>query len=302
MKKIIYVAAAFIAVAVISSCGNAPKASLKTEVDTLSYAVGIAQTQGLKGYVVYQLGVDTTYMDEFLKGVVDGANSVDDAKKSAYIAGVQIGRQVGDQILNGVTHQVFGDDSTQTLSKKNLLAGFVTAAAEKDGIFTVDQARKVADEKMRKFTAIRMEKEYAPNREAGEKYLDSLKAIAEAEGIKVLPSGLMYKVLKEGKGIVPTDSSRVEVNYEGRLIDGTVFETTYKEKDGKIEKKPRKLRVNQVIPGWKEALMLMPEGSVWEIYIPQELAYAERNSGKIKPFSALTFKLELVDANVQAKK
>lgn len=296
-----FAAAAVIAAVVISSCSNAPKASLKTEVDTLSYAIGIAQTQGLKGYIVYQLGVDTTYMDEFLKGVVEGANSVGDEKKNAYLAGVQIGQQVGGQMFDGINRQVFGDDSTQTISKSNLLAGFLTAAAEKEGIFTLDQARTVADEKKRHLTAIRMEKEFAPNRVAGEQFLDSIKGIAEAEGITILPSGLMYKVIKAGKGPVASDSSRVEVNYEGRLIDGTVFETTYKEKDGKVEAKPHKLRVNQVIPGWREALTLMPEGSIWEVYIPQELAYAERNSGKIKPFSALIFKLEVVQANVSKK-
>ena len=98
----------------------------------------------------------------------------------------------------------------------------------------------------------------------------------------------MYQVLKEGNGKKPTASDTVECHYEGRLIDGTVFDSSYK------AGQPVTLRANQVIKGWTEALVHMPAGSVWEVYIPQELAYGDREQGQIKPYSPLVFKIELI--------
>ena len=104
----------------------------------------------------------------------------------------------------------------------------------------------------------------------------------------MLPSGLQYKVIKEGNGAMPKDTSLVTVNYEGRTIDGKVFDSSYK------RNQPAEMRVNQVIKGFTEALVHMPAGSVWEVYIPQNLAYGEREAGEIKPFSTLIFKIELL--------
>ena len=104
--------------------------------------------------------------------------------------------------------------------------------------------------------------------------------------MKVLPSGVQYKVIKEGSGEIPADSSMVVVNYEGKTIDGKVFDSSY-------GKEPVTFPANRVIKGWTEALVHMPVGSTWEVYIPQELAYGERQAGQIKPFSALIFKIEL---------
>ena len=104
-----------------------------------------------------------------------------------------------------------------------------------------------------------------------------------------LPSGLQYKVLVQGDGPVPAIDEKVKVKYEGRLVDGTVFDASAKHGDNPIEFKP-----NQVIKGWTEALTMMPVGSKWQLYIPYELAYGDRDSGQIKPFSALIFDVELV--------
>ena len=131
-----------------------------------------------------------------------------------------------------------------------------------------------------------MEKQFGPNKVAGEKFLAANKKKA---GVVTLPSGLQYKVIKEGKGAIPTDTTTVQVQYEGRTIDGKVFESSYKN-----GKEPMKMQPRQMIPGWTEALTRMPEGSVWEVYIPQNLAYKERQAGQIKPFSTLIFKIELV--------
>ena len=122
-------------------------------------------------------------------------------------------------------------------------------------------------------------------KEAGEKFLAANK---KKPGVVTLPSGVQYKVIKEGNGPMPKDTSMVKVNYEGKTIDGKVFDSSFKRGQA-VD-----LRANQVIKGWTEALVHMPAGSVWEVYIPQQLAYGEREQGQIKPFSVLIFKIELI--------
>ena len=274
------------AAATFVSCGNStPKADLKDEVDTLSYAMGMAQTQGLKEYLSDRLQIDTAYMDDFIKGLNDGANAGDDKKKAAYYAGIQIGQQISNQMVKGINHEVFGGDSTKTISLKNFMDGFVSGTTGKKGLMTIEQAARIAQEKMVSIKAKAMEKQYGPNKVAGEKFLAANK---KKPGVVTLPSGVQYKVIKEGNGPMPKDTSMVKVQYEGKTIDGNVFDSSYKRGE------PVSLRANQVIKGWTEALVHMPVGSVWEVYIPQNLAYGEREQGQIKPFSVLIFKIELV--------
>ena len=274
------------AAATFVSCGNStPKADLKDEVDTLSYAMGMAQTQGLKEYLSDRLQIDTAYMDDFIKGLNDGANAGDDKKKAAYYAGIQIGQQISNQMVKGINHEVFGEDSTKTISLKNFMAGFISGTTGKKGLMTIDEAAKLAQTKMVSIKAKAMEKQYGPNKVAGEKFLAANK---KKPGVVTLPSGVQYKVIKEGNGPMPKDTSMVKVQYEGKTIDGNVFDSSYKRGE------PVSLRANQVIKGWTEALVHMPVGSVWEVYIPQNLAYGEREQGQIKPFSVLIFKIELV--------
>ena len=274
------------AAATFVSCGNStPKADLKDEVDTLSYAMGMAQTQGLKEYLSDRLQIDTAYMDDFIKGLNDGANAGDDKKKAAYYAGIQIGQQISNQMVKGINHEVFGGDSTKTISLKNFMAGFVSGTTGKKGLMTIEQAGRIAQEKMVSIKAKAMEKQYGPNKVAGEKFLAANK---KKPGVVTLPSGVQYKVIKEGNGPMPKDTSMVKVQYEGKTIDGNVFDSSYKRGE------PVSLRANQVIKGWTEALVHMPVGSVWEVYIPQNLDYGEREQGQIKPFSVLIFKIELV--------
>ena len=287
MKKLFFGAMMMaFAAATFVSCGNStPKADLKDEVDTLSYAMGMAQTQGLKEYLSDRLQIDTAYMDDFIKGLNDGANAGDDKKKAAYYAGIQIGQQISNQMVKGINHEVFGGDSTKTISLKNFMAGFVSGTTGKKGLMTIEQAGRIAQEKMVSIKAKAMEKQYGPNKVAGEKFLAANK---KKPGVVTLPSGVPYKVIKEGNGPMPKDTSMVKVQYEGKTIDGNVFDSSYKRGE------PVSLRANQVIKGWTEALVHMPVGSVWEVYIPQNLAYGEREQGQIKPFSVLIFKIELV--------
>ncbi len=291
MKKFTITAlAAVAAVMMYASCDNgAPKASLKSDVDTVSYAIGMAQTQGLKDYLVGRLGVDTTYMDEFIKGLNEGANAGDDKKKAAYYAGIQIGQQISNQMVKGINHELFGDDSTKTISLKNFMAGFISGTTGKGGLMTPDSAAQVAQQLMRTIKAKNMEKEFGPNKKAGE---DFLKENAKKQDVKTLKSGVQYKVIKEGTGALPKDTSLVKVHYEGKTLDGKVFDSSYKRNE------PTEFRANQVIKGWTDALLHMPAGSIWEVYIPQELAYGERQQGAdIKPFSMLIFKIELLEVD-----
>ena len=284
MKKTVFFVAAA-AAAMMSCSGGSPKADLETDIDSLSYAIGMAQTQGLKEYLVGNLQMDTTYMDEFIKGLNEGANAGADKKKAAYYAGIQIGQQISNQMITGINHELFGSDSTKTVSLKNFLAGFITATQGKGGLMSITDAQQYAQTKVQEIKRKSMEEQYGPNKAAGEKWLANNKKKA---GVVTLPSGLQYKVIKEGKGAIPADTAMVTVQYEGKLIDGTVFDSSYKRKE------PAKFRANQVIKGWTEALTKMPVGSVWEIYVPQELGYAEREAGQIKPFSTLIFKVELI--------
>lgn len=125
------------------------------------------------------------------------------------------------------------------------------------------------------------------NKKAGEEFLAANKT---KQGVVTLPSGLQYKILKEGNGPKPTASDTVECNYRGTLINGTEFDSSYKRGE------PAKFPVNGVIKGWTEALQLMPVGSKWQLFIPSDLAYGERGTpgGEIGPNSTLVFEVELL--------
>ena len=284
MKKFGFIFAAALA-ALMSACGNStPKADMKNDVDSLSYAIGMAQTQGLKQYLVQRMGVDTAYINEFVKGLNDGASAGDDKKTAAYYAGVQIGQQIL-QMEKGINNELFGEDSTQTISHKNFMAGFVAGTLEKDGLMTTEEAGQMAQAKMQVVKSQHMEKVYGDNKKACEEYMAK---IAKKEGIQKLDNGVYYEVITEGKGEIPADTSRVKVNYEGKLINDSIFDSTYKRGE------PTTFRCNQAIPGWTNALTHMPVGSTWKVYIPQDQAYADREAGLIKPFSCLIFKIELI--------
>ena len=284
MKKVSIFMAIAAAASLASCTAQAPKANLKTDIDSLSYSIGMAQTQGLKGYLTGRLDVDTAYMAEFIKGLNEGANKTS-KKDIAYMAGLQIGQQISNQMMKGINQELFAGDSTQTISKDNFMAGFIAGTLEKGGVMTMEAAQEYTRTAMETIKAKAMEEKYADNKAAGEKFLAENKT---KEGVKTTESGLQYKVITEGKGEIPADTCKVKVNYKGTLIDGTEFDSSYKRNE------PATFRANQVIKGWTEALTMMPVGSKWELYIPQELAYGSRESGQIKPFSTLIFEVELV--------
>ena len=286
MKKLTFAAVAAVSAAMLVSCGNStPKANLKSEIDTVSYAMGVMQGQSLKEYMTRGMGIDTAYVDEFIKGLNVGVNAGDDKKKSAYYAGVQIGQQISNQMVKAINHDLFGDDSTKSVSMKNLMAALICGVKGEKTIMTAEQAQMVWQAKSQAIKAKSMEQQYGKNKAEGAKFIAEY---AKKAGVKKLEGGVLYRVIKEGKGEMPKDTSLVRVHYEGKTVDGKVFDSSYERKE------PVQLRANQVIPGWTTALTHMPVGSTWEVVIPYDKAYGDRETPQIKPFSTLIFKIELV--------
>ena len=282
-----------IASAALASCtGSAPQATFKSGVDTLSYAAGVAQTRGLRPYLEQQVGLDSAQMKDFIRGLKAGVKAADNEQQRAYYTGVQIGQQVKG-MLDRFNYDLGGSDSLRVVNDDNFLSGFIAAALEENTSMSLDSAVTYLQGNMERIRAEYLAEQYADYKAENEKFLAENKT---KEGVQTTPSGLQYKVLVEGTGEKPTATSRVKVHYKGTLIDGTEFDSSYKRKDTIT------FGVGQVIKGWGEALQLMPVGSKWQLFIPQELAYGARETGKIKPFSTLVFEVELIEIEDTNKK
>ena len=186
-----------------------------------------------------------------------------------------------------MNHQLFADDSTMTVNKGDILAGVFAGVLNKDMKNASRRSSGIDSENDGKHQRKSCRKENMLITKLPVR--SSLTENKTKEGVKTTASGLQYKVITEGKGEIPNDTCKVKVNYRGKLIDGTEFESTYERKE------PFVTNVGGVIKGWTEALKMMPVGSKWELYIPQELAYGSRDMGQIKPFSTLIFEIELLD-------
>ncbi|MCR5851128.1 MAG: FKBP-type peptidyl-prolyl cis-trans isomerase [Bacteroidaceae bacterium] len=253
-------------------------------IDTFSYYFGRANSNGLKGYLAQRIGIDTTYVADFLKGFEQMTLTEADKKEKARLAGIEIRQQVEEQVYPGASKKV--NDSVDVLNKALFVKGFRDGFSGENATIPMDSTQKLVQKQMDYYHKVNMEKKYGANRIAGEEFL---KANAKKDSIKVTPSGLQYKILTVGTGELPKKEDKVKVNYEGHLIDGTEFDSSYK------RNKPVTFPVGQVIPGWTEALCMMPVGSKWMIYVPQELAYKDREQAKIPPFSCLIFTVELLE-------
>lgn len=260
-------------------------------VDTFSYFFGRANSNGLKGYLAQRMGIDTAYVADFLKGFEQMTLTEADKKEKARLAGIEIRQQVEQQVYPGASKQV--NDSTDILNKTLFLKGFRDGFSGENATVSMDSTQKLVKKQMEYYHKVNMEKKYGANRIAGEEFL---KANAKKDSVKVTPSGLQYKILTQGTGEIPTKEAKVKVNYEGHLIDGTEFDSSYK------RNKPVTFPVAQVIAGWTEALCMMPVGSKWMLYVPQELAYKDKEQSKIPPFSCLIFTVELLEIEKEATK
>lgn len=260
---------------------------LNNKCDSLSYMGGMSVTNGLMDYLIRGMRIDTVYMADVIKGFNESINA--DEKKQeqmkAYIAGTQVAEMLMKKIIPGVQKDF--KDTPDSINKQMLIAGFTAALQNDSSVCNMETAEKYFKEIRNKDVAEREEKVYKKNRIEGEQFLANN---AKKPGVVSLRDGLQYKVITKGTGAVPTKDDKVVVKYEGRLINGKVFDSSYKRNP-----QTNTFRPTDVIKGWTEALTMMPVGSKWEVYIPQDLAYGSRKAGIIDPFSTLIFVIELVD-------
>ena len=188
-----------------------------------------------------------------------------------------IGRQMGDQLAS---------DPFEGMSPAAVAAGLIDSLDGNESPISQEQFQQAFEE----INAIMQAKQAEQAKVAGAAGEEFLAENAKKDGIMVTESGLQYEILVEGNGEKPGAESTVSTHYHGTLIDGTVF-------DSSVERgQPAEFPVNRVIPGWTEALQMMPAGSKWRLYVPQDLAYgAQGSGGKIAPFSTLIFDVELLE-------
>ena len=287
MKKYILMACAALTIALAGCSPYSGKTTMKTELDSLSYAIGLSRTEGL-GQFLRQNMIDTIYMDDFMKGFLNGVREHEPGDV-AYNLGRQIGQLVSTRWVTDSNAEIFGEyDSTQTVSLDLMVRGFIDGATAAQGSMAVPQAKVYTTQHTTAIREALILEKYADVKKANEEWLEAKK---QEEGVVVDSTGLCYKVITMGKGAVASRKDKVEVNYRGTLIDGTEFDSSHK---GDSDK-PATFRVSQVVKGWQTALQKMPVGSKWELYIPQELAYGSREQANIPPFSTLIFEVEVVN-------
>ena len=196
--------------------------------------------------------------------------------KLSYALGLGIGRQLAQMGAEDLNI----DDFSQAI--KDILTGKEPQVSDQEAQKLVTTFFEEQEAKQRAAAA----EKYKDNKEKGEAWLANK---AMEEGVVALPSGLLYQVLNEGSGKKPTAADTVECHYEGRLIDSTVFDSSYKRGESAT------FPLNGVIAGWTEGVQLMSEGAKYRFFIPYQLAYGERGAGQaIPPFAALVFDVELI--------
>lgn len=245
--------------------------------DSFSYAMGLSQSGSLKQYLVMREGIDTAYIADVARGLAANVSEVEAKRAMAYAAGLRIAEMNRRQVVPMLNKQATGSEDTTYTQYAEFTRGLCEGLLGTGTGLTPDSALKLAERQFNYYKGI--------YKKANADYLAKH---AKQKGVKTTKSGLQYSVLSKGTGELPTDTSSVEVHYEGRLIDGTIFDSSYQ------RKRPATFRVNEVIPGWTEALKMMPVGSLWEIVIPAELGYGERDNQKIPANSTLIFRVELL--------
>ncbi len=286
MKKILLLALLIVMGATLSTTEakkkkdkkqTATPVALQSVEDSLCYATGIQMTNGLIPYLIGQKGVDTTYLYKFIEGfeaAIAKENNADEL--TAYAAGIDVAKMMTTSMLSSAKRNLSG--MVDSLNIDMMAKGFVDALKKDHTVFNDSTAQH--------FVTVHKEQQALKIKEAGENFL---KENGQQPDVVTLPSGLQYKVLRQGTGAVAGPNDKVEVKYEGRLINGTVFDSSYTRTPQTTTFSP-----SQVIKGWTEALTIMPEGSMWELYIPYNLAYGERGAGAdIPPYSTLIFKVEV---------
>jgi FKBP-type peptidyl-prolyl cis-trans isomerase FklB len=261
------------------------KVVLVTPSDSLSYVSGYANTRGMVRFLKDQMNVDSIYLEDVIQGIKEATDRQNDPKFKAYKAGLDIAEMISGRIVGGIQNEL--KDAPDSLNVDLLYRGFYDALDNDTSITNLKKSNDYYVQRMAYNKKEKDEKLYGARKASEKAWLEEN---AKKPGVITLPSGVQYKVITEGKGAIPTAEQEDSVKYAGHLIDGTEFDSSYKRKNP-----VHKFRCNRVIKGWTEALTHMPVGSKWEIYIPYDMAYGDRQSGKIPPYSALIFTVELVD-------
>lgn len=260
--------------------------SLQSKADSLCYAAGQAHTMGMLEFVKGQLGVDSASVQIFVDALREALSQEATPEAKAKAAAAQISLMVNYQMQDRLQGQL--KEMNVAFDSNLFKRGFIDAVEKDASVMSTDESQKFFSDEMQ---AMQKAAEEAKKAEG----VNWLAANKSKEGVVTLPSGLQYKVIREGNGAVATPNADVEVKYEGKLIDGTVFDSSYKRNPQTTTFKP-----TQVIKGWTEALCMMPEGSEWELYIPQDLGYGGRATGNIPAYSTLIFKVEVVKVTPEA--
>jgi len=265
--------------AVIFSFSLSANPTLKNRTDSLNYAFGLINGEGIKSFYVQ----DGESIDERLKVLMKGIQA--GMKQNPEHADlIELGTNIGQSLRAQKDGGLFGNPSVAVdfaLFKQGLINGIFGFEQQMSASF----AQAYFETTMQRLQEMEIEGLFGENRREGEAFLAENKT---KEGVVTTESGLQYRVITAGRGRIPTASDQVRVHYHGTLIDGTVFDSSV-ERNESIT-----FPVLGVISGWVEALQLMPVGSKWMLYIPQELAYGSQNMGMILPFSALIFEVELL--------
>ena len=256
-----------------------PKITLLQPVpaDSFSYAMGVAQSASLRQYLLMREGVDSAYLNDAVCGLMAKYNEEAVKGKVAYAAGLKIGQMNATNVIPSLNKMATGKADSAYIDRDLFVKGLGQGVLKQPTSISEEQALAIIERQ----TAYIRQRDSIAN-------ADFLSKNKRVPGVITSKSGLQYKILKEGTGATPSDTSQVEVNYEGRIIDGTVFDSSYKRGQSAT------FGCNQVIKGWTEALTMMKEGDVWELYIPYNLAYGERGNQSIPPYATLIFKVELI--------
>lgn len=283
MKKLnIFLSAVAATALLMTACtsGDKPKSvDLANENDSLNYALGYANGKIIKQY---HLQKDSTGdgIKMLMKGIQEGLKEQN--KDAELQAAADFGTAIGTQLK---TSEDFYGDSSLTVDMKLIRQGLINGISGEAKTMNAQEAQTYFNSTMQAVQDKKNEVMYKDNKVAGETFLAEN---AKKPGVITTASGLQYEIIKKGTGALPKDTSKVKVHYHGTLVDGTVFDSSVDRKE------PATFGVNQVIKGWTEALQLMPVGSKYKLYVPQNLAYGNQTRGAIKPFSMLIFEVELL--------